>query len=301
VVRGAEGGENHGGLCVVDFAERTIRYAIEWNTTDIDVAGRGGDRGLRGVALVGDDIYVLSNKALLRFDADFALICTFHNQYLKHCHELSIHNGRAYIVSTGYDSILTFDLSKERFIAGHQLVFDSNRLRLRLFNPQRADGPVESNVFHLNSVKCNSSGLYFSGLRTDGLLRTTGSQFGRAHALPRGTHNAQPFLDGLVYNDTVHDRFCARSGTSETLIPVTLESGIEGVSTNASKGDVARPLFARGLCPLSSRYVAGGSSPSTVSLYDLVKGARVAQMTLSRDVRNAIHGLALWTHGDDQI
>src|SRR5882762_2495378 len=89
VVRGAEGGENHGGLCVVDFAERTIRYAIEWNTTDIDVAGRGGDRGLRGVALVGDDIYVLSNKALLRFGADFALICTFHNQYLKHCHELS--------------------------------------------------------------------------------------------------------------------------------------------------------------------------------------------------------------------
>jgi len=293
VVRGAERGQSHGGLCIVNFATQRIDYVVDWNTTDIDIAGRGGDRGLRGIAPVGDQVYVLSNKALLLFDRDFNLRRTFANQYLKHCHELSVYGGRAYIVSTGYDAIVMFDLALERFTIGYQLVFSSAQLRLRAFDPQCAGCP-EGNSFHLNSVKCDATGLYFSGLRTGGLLRMTDSKLTRAATLPRGTHNAQPFGDGIIYNDTANDRLCVRLMDREVAFPISVDPSVAIDWTHMDNDAVARPLFARGLCALSERYIAGGSSPSMITIYDIQSESIAAQLSLSKDVRNAIHGLAPW-------
>jgi hypothetical protein len=43
--------------------------------------------------------------------------------------------------------------------------------------------------------------------------------------------------------------------------------------------------------------IAAGSSPSTVSLYDLATGTDVMRVNFSQDVRNAIHGLEVWPFG----
>ncbi len=48
---------------------------------------------------------------------------------------------------------------------------------------------------------------------------------------------------------------------------------------------------------LSNHVVAGGSSPSTVSLYDLRANQRLATVNLTMDIRNAIHGLEVWPFG----
>jgi hypothetical protein len=58
----------------------------------------------------------------------------------------------------------------------------------------------------------------------------------------------------------------------------------------------ARQGFARGLCVLSASVVAGGSSPSTVTVYDLRANELVLSINLSMDVRNAIHGLEIWPY-----
>jgi len=42
--------------------------------------------------------------------------------------------------------------------------------------------------------------------------------------------------------------------------------------------------------------VAGGSSPSTVSVYDLAANQRLLSVNLTMDIRNAIHGLAVWPY-----
>jgi hypothetical protein len=63
---------------------------------------------------------------------------------------------------------------------------------------------------------------------------------------------------------------------------------------DVDQSHVARQGFARGLALLSGSVVAGGSSPSTISVYDLVKNERVLSVNLTMDVRNAIHGLELW-------
>ena len=54
----------------------------------------------------------------------------------------------------------------------------------------------------------------------------------------------------------------------------------------------------RGLCPVVDRFVADGSSPSTISLYDLESGLKVGYVNLTMDIRNAIHGLELWPYDD---
>ncbi len=63
---------------------------------------------------------------------------------------------------------------------------------------------------------------------------------------------------------------------------------------DVDQSKVARQGFARGLCVLSDSLVAGGSSPSTVSVYDLAANQRLLSVNLTMDVRNAIHGLEVW-------
>jgi len=38
----------------------------------------------------------------------------------------------------------------------------------------------------------------------------------------------------------------------------------------------------------------GGSSPSTIALHDLERASTRSVVTLSHDIRNAIHGLEVW-------
>ncbi len=58
VVRGSQQGESHGGIYTVDFELQQGEQHVDWNTSDIDFEGRGADRGLRGIAFDGDDIYI---------------------------------------------------------------------------------------------------------------------------------------------------------------------------------------------------------------------------------------------------
>ena len=46
--------------------------------------------------------------------------------------------------------------------------------------------------------------------------------------------------------------------------------------------------------PYLSRLIADGSSPSTISVYDLYSNKMVISVNLSMDARNAIHGLEVW-------
>jgi hypothetical protein len=59
---------------------------------------------------------------------------------------------------------------------------------------------------------------------------------------------------------------------------------------------IARQGFGRGLCAVGDRWVAGGSSPSTISLYDFENRQKVGSVNLTMDIRNAIHGLEPWPY-----
>jgi len=295
VVRGSHQGESHGGVYLVDFARQAVRQVVDWNTADIDWQGRGWDRGLRGIAFDGERVFIAASNELFVYSPDFKLQAAYRNPYLRHCHEIAVHQRRLYLTSTGFDALLGFDLDQNRFCFGLHVVAAGRRFQGGPFDPLRDNGPAPGNRLHLNTVYCDASGLYLSGLNTGALVRFDGRTLRRVASLPRGLHNARPFGDGVLFNDTAADRVRAVWPQREISFAVP---GVRDL-THTELGDarIARAGFARGLCVLDGTLVAAGSSPSTIALHDLGQARTRSVVTLSRDIRNAIHGLEVWPYG----
>lgn len=296
VVRGSHQGESHGGVYLVDLDRREVRQVIDWNTANIDWQGRGWDRGLRGIAFDGEVVYIAASDELFAYSPQFKLLGSWRNPYLKHCHELSIWERTLYVVSTGYDTVLGFDLDRKEFSWALHVETDRFRFRGRVYDPRTEDGPLMLNKLHLNSVACTQGGLYVTGLKTGGMLIYNGREVRMAAELPPGTHNARPFRDGVLFNDTEANllRYSGRDGREDRALSVPVYPDDRLLHRDVDQSKIARQGFARGLAIVSESVVAGGSSPSTISVYDLAGNERVASVNLSMDVRNAIHGLEVW-------
>jgi hypothetical protein len=298
VVRGSQQGESHGGIYTVDFETQTGEQRVDWNTSKIDFEGRGADRGLRGIAFDGDDIYIAASDELFCYDRDFAIKKSFRNPYLKHCHEIVRKDRMIFLTSTGFDSLLTFNLDTKEFEWGFRLQKQYEKWTGFTFDPRTRTGPRPDNDFHINMVHVDDSGIYLSGLHTSALLHLTSSwEVNEFCSLPAGTHNGQPWQGGVLFNDTVSDsvRYVPQQGQQQAFAIATYaESDIQYSGVDDSK--VARQGFGRGLCVVSDRLIAAGSSPSTISLYDIGARQKVGSVNLSMDIRNAIHGLELWPY-----
>lgn len=296
VVRGSQLGQSHGGLFLVDLLQGTVEQKLDWNRTEIDISGRGGDRGLRGIAFYQDHIIVAANAEILFLDRQFRWTHTYTCRFLRHCHEIAVHGDLLFVTSTGFDSILSFDLRTRTFVRGLQLRYDQGIASAVGYDPNAAHGPSLSQALHINSVTATATAIYVSGLRMQQLLRINGHEIVAVANLPIGTHNAQPFAGGIIYNDTAADRVCFRSGDRVLTMSVPSYEPDHIINSERVDPTIARAGFARGLCQVAPGVVAAGSSPSTLSIYDLANGKRIQSRNLSMDVRNAIHGLAVWPY-----
>ncbi len=300
VVRGSQHGESHGGVYTIDFETHEVEQQVDWNTDKIDFAGSGADRGLRGIAFGGDDILIAASDELFRYDRSFKVKTSNRNRYLKHCHEICRFEQTIFLTSTGFDSLLAFDLDKRKYIWGFHLQRQYDRWAGHTFDPRSETGPRPVNEYHINMVHVDSTGIYLSGLRTKALLHLNSEmEVSEVCSLPAGAHNARPFRDGLLFNDTESDcvRYVGRGGRNQAFKIVTYdEAEIEFAGIDDS--EIARQGFGRGLCTVGDRFVAAGSSPSTISLYDLEADRKVASVNLTMDIRNAIHGLEVWPYSD---
>ena len=297
VVRGSQQGESHGGVYLVDLAAQQVTQPIDWNTLDIEWHGRGWDRGLRGIAFHNDRVYIAASDELFAFSPDFRRVGAWRNPYLKHCHEIVVYEDNLFLTSTGFDSILAFDLQKEKFHWAMQVKTEEHEFQGSVFDPTGDKGPMMINKLHLNNVVCDSNGMYLSGLKSGGMLHFNGETVLMSVELPHGTHNARPFRDGVLFNDSEANalRYCGRTDDAEDrALPVPEYAESELLNTVGDQSGVARSSFARGLCIINDNVVAAGSSPSTISLYDLPGNARLLSVNLTMDVRNAIHGLEVW-------
>ena len=296
VVRGSQQGESHGGVYVIDVDNQEVRQFIDWNTAEIDWQGRGWDRGLRGIAIDGETVYIVASDELFAYTPDFKRIGSWRNPYLKHAHEICIYERVLYVTSTGFDSILGFELDEKKFFWALHVDVDRFNFTGSVFNPAGDDGPLLLNKLHINNVHANEHGMYISGLKSGGMLHFNGEAVYMAATLPAGTHNAQPWRDGVLFNDTNADalRYSSRSGEEDRAIKVPTYDPADIDTKMVGDSGVARQGFARGLCLVNDRVVAGGSSPSTVSLYDLQESKTLLSVNLSLDIRNAIHGLEIW-------
>lgn len=296
VVRGSQQGESHGGVYLIDFENQEIIQTVDWNKGDIDFTGRGWDRGLRGIAFYKNDIYIAASDELFVYDQDFRIQHSFRNRYLKHCHEIAIRDHLMLLTSTGYDSLLIFDLERRQFVRGLWLAKTETGWESKAYDPNAENGPPFINQLHINCVTCNKDGVFVSGLRAGALLHLGGElKPSEVCNLPEGIHNAQPYRDGVIFNDTHGNavRYVARDGTEASFRVQTYDPDqIEFAGVDDSR--IARQGFGRGLCADGDTLIIGGSSPSTVSVYDVDANQRITAVNLSMDIRNAIHGLEVW-------
>ena len=277
VVRGSEKGQSHGGVYTIDFNSQAVEQHIDWNDGDIDFSGRGWDRGLRGIEFIDQQVWIAASDELFCYSPEFELLGSYRNEYLKHCHEISRRDHLLFLTSTGYDSVLVFNLKTLSFIWGLYVSRNGDDWTGQRFDPMVNGGPPFSNNYHINMIHVAETGVYFSGLHTRALLRLSSDMsIAKVCSLPEGIHNARPFLEGVIFNDTKSDviRHVRRNSGSIALpVPVynTEELQFHGVDDTK----VARQSFGRGLCVVSDRLIAAGSSPSTISLYNVESKAPV--------------------------
>jgi hypothetical protein len=310
VIRSADQGQSHGGVYLVDMSTGITEQVIDWSTSTIDWEGRGGDRGLRGIAFHGDRIYLAASDEVFVYDRAFGQVGSFRNRFLRHCHEIHVSGDRLFMTSTGFDSVLEYDLTTQRFVRGFLLRYGGiwkarrrvgirPRPTFRTFDPETEEGPGPADTSHLNSVFSDGSSLYCSGVNMGTLWQIRNDRLARHAKIPYGTHNARPFREGFLLNHTATDRigYVDRRGTVLHSYPIK-RYPVEELLHAELPQDKARQAFGRGLAVLSDHAFVGGSSPATVTLYRFEPPEVLASVSISMDVRNAVHGLEIWPFDD---
>jgi hypothetical protein len=311
VIRSVHQGESHGGVYLVDLEAGTAERVIDWSDDTIDWEGRGGDRGLRGIAFHDGLIYLAASDEVFVYDRGFRQQGSVRNPYLKHCHEINVAGDRLYLASTGYDSVLEYDLTRQAFSRAWMLRYGPSaklvkrlgrrpRPRSARYDPSGAAGPPPTDSTHVNNVWPHGGAVFACGTRLGTMWRISlddrpNGAVSAFATVPYGTHNARPFRDGVLFNHTASDRivFADRAGVTRTSL------GLPAYPTQALEhadlpGDLARPNFGRGLTVIDDSIVIGGSSPATISAFELGTGERIASVNITMDVRNAVHGLEVW-------
>ena len=300
VVRGSRRGGSQGGVFSVDFEKQEVEQLFDWNTSDIDFKSGSGDRGLRGITFGDEDILIAASDMLFRYDRSFKIKTFSKNHYLDDCHEICRYEQKIFLTSAGFDSLLAFDLDTKKYNWGFHLLRQYDQWAGHTFDPRSDMGPRPVNDYHINMVHVDSTGIYLSGLRTNALLHLNSKmEVSEVCSLPAGAHNARPYRDGVLLNDTESNclRYAGRDGKSQAFKIITYDEGKLELADN-DDASVLHQGLGRGLCLVGDRFVAGGSSPSTVSLYDLDTNQTVGSVNLTMDIRNAIHGLEPWSFDD---
>lgn len=313
VIRSASKGESHGGAYIVDLQAGKCEQVLDWNKDDIGWAGRGGDRGLRGIAFYGNHVLMASSNEILIYDSSFKLIESYTNQYMNWCHEIFVFGNSLYVTSTSHDSLLEFDLERGAFTKGYCIrrsnplgllgrvvrkILPSRRNAhpvLSVFDPNKSRGPSAADTIHLNSVTVHDGVIYASGTGINALLSISEDQLATHAYIPRHSHNAQPYGDGVLLNSTREERTLYTDCQGHVLGEFPVRKYPEELLLQSdTPKDHARPYFARGLCLDGKGLLVVGSSPATVTAWSLDSKEIVASVNLTMDIRNAIHGLDIW-------
>ena len=297
IVNDAQSGESHGGAFMLDLEAQTIDKVIHWDKTDIEWFGHEGSRGLRGIEFDGERVYIAAGDELLAFSPGFEPLGCWRNPYLKNCHGISIYQRNLFLASSDLNSILAFDLDEQKFHWAIHIDAEQFNYKARIYDPAADDGPLALNKLQIEKVYASGRGMHISGGNTGGILHFNGQEIRMSVELPEGSHDARFYRNGVVFNDSRDGvlRFTdAGEGKEDRAMRVPLFDAADHLRADPVATRIMKPGYARGLCIISDTVVAGGSSPSTISVYDLAANKKVLSTTFSKDPRSTIHSIALW-------
>ena len=137
--------------------------------------------------------------------------------------------------------------------------------------------------------------IFFSGVGLSYLLFIEESRLYKYATINYGSHNARPFKDGVIFNDTSNNRIVYSTIKNKIINHYNVKSyNSEDLLMSHIPNDHARQAFGRGMCLWYDKYIIGGSSPATISIYSFDKTEPIKSINVSMDIRNSIHGLEIW-------
>jgi len=333
IVRLAKKGEPHGYIYLIDLESEKILKTIEWDDDKIDWEGRGGDRGLRGTAFYNDYTYIASGGEIFVLNQDFKVVKSYRNSYLAEAHEIVINDDVLYITSTGFDSILEFDLKNEKFTKGYLIrrrhkwtapkftkiniimtryyrffypfyrpMLPKFKYRFKVYDPNGDDGPNRKDTLHINSISVNKEGVFFSGSWSNSLMKIKNNQLKNHCLIPQVTHNAQPLGDKTIMNYTLKDVLAIGTKKGKIIDKYPVPFYDEDKLTNDPK-DIwkVRQAWGRGFCMTEDNLYIIGSSPATVTAFKAGNKDLLKSLNITMDVRNTIFGVEVYPYKVSEI
>ena len=148
----------------------------------------------------------------------------------------------------------------------------SAAFQITLFDPNNTNGPrvgPDSGSLHINNVSQYDGLITISGTAIESLLELKQKTLLEYAPLPRRTHNAAIYKDGIIYNDTDSNRLVIADRKNRIKqsfdVPEYEPSTLTNAFAKRSRSAGVRP----GLCLYGDDVVIDGSFLSTVSAYSL--------------------------------
>jgi hypothetical protein len=283
---------------------------LDWNNPAINWEGRGGDRGIRGLAFWGDTLYAVAGNELFAFKQDefssrspWAIrpVASYTTRYMKLTHETWRHRDKLYICSGGADAILVFDLvAKDWTYSWYHNKY--SHPQTYWFNPNTDDEPYANpteGFMHLDSVYADDNYMWYSGAFTDSLWRKNlspwfldKSETTRFKLVYNDTHNARPYRGGFLYNLSRHSKTVYEVDGMVVDEWDTPHSPLEQLHHTHLPADHAVQGYTRGMVTYGD-YVITGTSPAAINVFKIGQKKPVKTVNLSKDLRNSICGMVL--------
>lgn len=273
VHRVANDRQTHGFLVEIDWTRKLVLRLLEAPPifSHLSPRNRGGRRGLRGITLFEDLIWVASCDSLLGLNrVTLELDRVISHPWMAHVHEIVADRDGIWVTSTGGNGVFKVDREQRALEAYWLDGVPSDDLRVHLDRTR--------DVFHINTVFQRDGEVFVYSMVTGQVFRRDEGGLVPFTQLEPGCHN-------VVL--TEHGWFRNESATSTVRIGgQSLQMPREGPT-----GEFTHPGWLRGMAGLPSGHVLVGSSPATLYEVDLEKMEIVDAMSLSDDVCWTVHGL----------
>ena len=296
VVRAAKQGDIHGGLYVIDLDTEEVLHYAPYEKEFVNDNERGGERGLRGIAVLHDRVIVSDSAGFIELDKNtYEIKRVFQDpDYFKSIHEIVFHNDHIWATSTAYDAVVKLD--PDFNIKGFWEILGENVKNHKELTCKMEITPetkTENDNYHINSLFVSDG-----SMRVSGLLTPLYNFDDMKEVSPRGSSKL-PMALGFVHNfHEYDDMFIANLTTFSSIGIFRKGVGWDAVEIPRSKDvtyqvdDVAVNNWNRGLARAGDKLIIG-SSPARILVYDMKKKKFEKEIVLEKDIRHAIHGLEI--------
>ena len=297
VVRAAKQGGIHGGLYVIDIETEETVYYKPYEKDFINDNERGGERGLRGVAVLSDRIIVADSAGFIELDKDTYEIKRTHQNkdYFKSIHEIAFHDDHVWVTSTAHDAVVKMDLDFN--VKGFWELEGRNVLSAKELTGKKEITPetkTENDNYHINSISVHDGRLRVAGLLTPLYDFETMNEICSIPVNKR-------YQNSFVHNFYEHEDTFTANLTTFSSVGFFRKGGSFGwdvIDIPRSKNvtyqvdDIAVNNWNRGLATRGDKMIIG-SSPARLLIYDMKQKKFEKEIVLEKDIRHAIHGLEI--------